>query len=111
MGLISFITGSDNRRNVKKLSARAEQVLALEGKFSGMTDDELRGMTEQFKKRYSENFETLDDLLPEAFAVVREAGKRVLNMQHFKVQIMGGIALHQGRIAEIWVRRSLELKP
>ncbi len=101
MGLISFITGSDNRRNVKKLSARAEQVLALEGKFSGMTDDELRGMTEQFKKRYSENFETLDDLLPEAFAVVREAGKRVLNMQHFKVQIMGGIALHQGRIAEM----------
>ena len=101
MGLISFIAGSDNRRNVKKLSARAEQVLALEGKFSGMTDDELRGMTEQFKKRYSENFETLDDLLPEAFAVVREAGKRVLNMQHFKVQIMGGIALHQGRIAEM----------
>lgn len=101
MGLISFITGSDNRRNVKKLAARAEQVLALEGKFAGMSDDELRGMTEQFKKRYSENFETLDDLLPEAFAVVREAGKRVLNMQHFKVQVMGGIALHQGRIAEM----------
>ena len=58
-------------------------------------------MTEKFKKRYSENFETLDDLLPEAFAVVREAGKRVLNMQHFKVQLMGGIALHQGRIAEM----------
>ncbi|MCH5162757.1 MAG: preprotein translocase subunit SecA [Clostridiales bacterium] len=101
MGLISFITGSDNRRNVKKLSARAEQVLALEDRFAKMTDEELRGMTEQFKKRYNENFETLDDLLPEAFAVVREAGKRVLNMQHFKVQIMGGIALHQGRIAEM----------
>ncbi len=101
MGLISFITGSDNRRNVKRLAAKAEQVLALEPKFASMTDDELRGMTEQFKKRYSENFETLDDLLPEAFAVVREAGKRVLNMQHFKVQIMGGIALHQGRIAEM----------
>lgn len=101
MGLISFITGSDNRRNVKRLSAKAEQVMALETKFAEMTDDELRGMTEQFKKRYSENFETLDDLLPEAFAVVREAGKRVLNMQHFKVQVMGGIALHQGRIAEM----------
>ncbi len=101
MGLISFITGSDNRRNVKKLSAKAEQVMALEDKFSGMSDEELRGMTEQFKKRYNENFETLDDLLPEAFAVVREAGKRVLNMQHFKVQVMGGIALHQGRIAEM----------
>lgn len=101
MGLISFITGSDNRRNVRRLSARAEQVLSLEDKFASMTDDELRGMTEQFKKRYSENFESLDELLPEAFAVVREAGKRVLNMQHFKVQIMGGIALHQGRIAEM----------
>ncbi|MCM1368371.1 MAG: preprotein translocase subunit SecA [Roseburia sp.] len=101
MGLISFITGSDNRRNVKKLSAKAEQVLALEDRFAKMTDEELRGMTEQFKKRYAENFETLDDLLPEAFAVVREAGKRILNMQHFKVQIMGGIALHQGRIAEM----------
>ncbi len=101
MGLISFITGSDNRRNVRKLSARAEQVLALEDKFSGMTDEELRGMTAEFKRRYNENFETLDDLLPEAFAVVREAGKRVLNMQHFKVQLMGGIALHQGRIAEM----------
>ncbi len=101
MGLISFITGSDNRRNVKKLSAKAEQVLSLEDKFSGMSDEQLRGMTAEFKRRYNENFETLDDLLPEAFAVVREAGKRVLNMQHFKVQIMGGIALHQGRIAEM----------
>ncbi|MDE6201457.1 MAG: preprotein translocase subunit SecA [Clostridiales bacterium] len=101
MGLISFITGSDNRRNVKRLSARAEQVLALEDRFAAMSDDELRGMTEQFKKRYNENFETLDDLLPEAFAVVREASMRVLHMKHFKVQIMGGIALHQGRIAEM----------
>ena len=101
MGLISFITGSDNRRNVKKLSARAEQVLTLEDKFAAMSDDELRGMTAQFKQRYNENFESLDDLLPEAFAVVREAGKRVLDMKHFKVQIMGGIALHQGRIAEM----------
>ncbi|MDE6029904.1 MAG: preprotein translocase subunit SecA [Clostridiales bacterium] len=101
MGLISFITGSDNRRNVKRLSAKAEQVLALEDKFAAMSDDELRGMTEQFKKRYNENFETLEDLLPEAFAVVREASWRVLHMKHFKVQIMGGIALHQGRIAEM----------
>ncbi|MDE6618701.1 MAG: DEAD/DEAH box helicase, partial [Clostridiales bacterium] len=101
MGLISFITGSDNRRNVKRLSAKAEQVLALEDRFAAMSDDELRGMTEQFKKRYNENFETLEDLLPEAFAVVREASWRVLHMKHFKVQVMGGIALHQGRIAEM----------
>ncbi len=101
MGLISFITGSDNRRNLKRLSARAEQVLALEDRFAAMSDDELKGMTAEFKRRYAENFETLDDLLPEAFAVVREASKRVLHMKHFKVQIMGGIALHQGRIAEM----------
>ena len=101
MGLISFITGSDNRRNVRKLSGKAEQILSLEDKFASMSDEELRGMTAEFKRRYTENFETLDDLLPEAFAVVREAGKRVLNMQHFKVQLMGGIALHQGRIAEM----------
>ena len=101
MGLISFITGSDNRRNIKRLSAKAEQVLALEDKFAAMSDDELREQTNQFKKRYNENFETLDDLLPEAFAVVREASMRVLHMKHFKVQIMGGIALHQGRIAEM----------
>ncbi|MCH5351462.1 MAG: preprotein translocase subunit SecA [Clostridiales bacterium] len=101
MGLISFITGSDNRRNIRKLSSRAEQVLSLEDKFAKMSDEELRGMTAEFKRRYNENYESLNDLLPEAFAVVREAGKRVLNMQHFKVQIMGGIALHQGRIAEM----------
>ena len=101
MGLISFITGSDNRRNIRRLSSKAEQVLSLEDRFARMSDDELRGMTAEFKRRYNDNFESLDDLLPEAFAVVREAGKRVLNMQHFKVQLMGGICLHQGRIAEM----------
>ncbi|MCH5158755.1 MAG: preprotein translocase subunit SecA [Clostridiales bacterium] len=101
MGLISFITGSDNRRNIRRLSSKAEQVLSLEDRFAKMSDDELRGMTAEFKRRYNDNFESLDDLLPEAFAVVREAGKRVLNMQHFKVQLMGGICLHQGRIAEM----------
>ena len=65
-----------------------------------LSDAELKAKTEEFKKRLSEG-ETLDDLLPEAFAVVREAGKRVLNMEHFRVQLIGGIILHQGRIAEM----------
>ena len=65
-----------------------------------MSDSQLRGKTEEFKKRL-ENGETLDDILPEAFAVVREASRRVLGMRHFRVQLIGGIVLHQGRIAEM----------
>ncbi len=101
MGLFSFIMGSDNRKHLKKLEQIADRIELLEDKFAAMSDEELKGMTDQFKKRLKENYETLDHILPEAFAVVREASKRVLNMRHFRVQLMGGIALHQGRIAEM----------
>ncbi len=77
-----------------------EEINGLEVKMSNLTDSELRGKTEEFKKQLQEG-KTLDDLLPEAFAVVREASKRVLGMRHFDVQLIGGIILHQGRIAEM----------
>ena len=101
MGLFSFIANADNRKSVKKLQAIADKVNQQESRFAAMSDDELRGMTEVFKDRLKNNYETLNDILPEAFAVVREAGKRVLGMRHFDVQIMGGACLHQGRIAEM----------
>ncbi len=100
MSLFSWIADGPNRRNVKGLSKILEKVNALEEKYKSFTDDELRACTEDFKNRYSRG-ETLDDLLPEAYSVVREAADRVLKMRHFDVQIMGGIALHQGRIAEM----------
>lgn len=101
MGLISYIMGSDNRRHIKKLNSLALKVESFQDKFKSMTDEQLKGMTLEFKKRLKENYETLDNILPEAFAVVREASSRVLGMTHFHVQIMGGIALHQGRISEM----------
>ena len=73
---------------------------ALEEQFKKLTDDELRAKTDEFKQRY-QNGETLDQLLPEAFATCREAAWRVLGMRHYRVQIIGGIVLHQGRIAEM----------
>ena len=94
------IFASDNTRNVKKLDAMALQVEALEPKYQAMSNEELQAQTQVLKDRLS-NGETLDDILFDAFAVAREASSRVLNMKHFHVQIMGGIALHQGRIAEM----------
>ena len=101
MGLISFIKGSDNRRHVKKLNALANKIEALADKYSAMSEEELKSQTAEFRRRLKENYETLDDILPEAYAVVREAATRVLGMRHFHVQLMGGICLHQGRIAEM----------
>jgi preprotein translocase subunit SecA len=101
MGLISFITGSDNRKHLKKLEAIALKVEDYEEEYKKLSDDQLKAKTEEFRRRYKENYETLDDLLPEAFATVREASARVLGMRHFHVQILGGITLHQGRIAEM----------
>ena len=77
-----------------------EQINALEPALEKLSDDELRAKTDSFKQRLAAN-ETLDDLLPEAFAVVREGGKRVLKMRHFDVQLIGGMALHDGKIAEM----------
>ncbi|MDD6927424.1 MAG: preprotein translocase subunit SecA [bacterium] len=100
MGLISYILGSDGRRNLKKISAMAEKVEALEPKYKAMTDAELQAMTPALKERLK-NGATLDDILYDAFATAREAAARVLNMRHYKVQIIGGICLHQGRVAEM----------
>ncbi|MGI5841997.1 MAG: preprotein translocase subunit SecA [Christensenellales bacterium] len=91
---------SQNSRNIKKLKKIADKVVALEEEFSKLTDEELKAKTPLFLSRL-EKGETLNDILPEAYATVREAAFRVLNMKHFYVQILGGIALHQGRIAEM----------
>ena len=91
-------------RILRKLSAISTQVNAIEDEFAAMTDEELRAMTDEFRKRLAGEdgkAETLDDLLPEAFATVREAAKRTLGQRHFDVQIMGGAALHLGNIAEM----------
>ena len=101
MGLIKWILDSDNRRNLRKLEAIAQKVEALEDKYKAMSEEELKGMTAVLKKRLNENYETLDDILPDAFATIREASWRVLGMRHYHVQIIGGIALHEGRIAEM----------
>ena len=100
MSLFSWIAEGPNRRNVKGLSKILDKVNALEEKYKSYTDEELKACTQDFKNRFKEG-ETLDGLLPEAYAVVREAADRVLKMRHFNVQVMGGIALHQGRIAEM----------
>lgn len=92
--------GNENKSQIKKLKKIADKVVALEEKYKNYTNDQLRACTDEFKNRYKTG-ETLNDLLPEAYAVVREASSRVLNMRHFYVQILGGIALHQGRIAEM----------
>ena len=91
---------SGDRKSLKKLRKIADLVVALEEKYQKMSDEELQAQTAIFKERYAGG-ESLDKLLPEAYATVREAAYRVLNMKHFYVQIMGGIALHQGRIAEM----------
>src|SRR5687768_10007751 len=85
---------------LRQLEAIAKQVNGLEDEFAAMSDDQLQGMTKEFRERLDAG-ETLDDLLPEAFAVTREAAKRVLGQRHFDVQIMGGAALHMGNIAEM----------
>ncbi|MDP4726564.1 MAG: preprotein translocase subunit SecA [Desulfobacterales bacterium] len=101
--LASFLTkvfGSKNERELKKLQPVIEQINALETDLRALSDDQLKGHTAKFKERL-QNGEPLDDLLPEAFAVVREASRRTLNMRHFDVQLLGGIVLHQGKIAEM----------
>ena len=100
MGLIRYILGSDSRRSLKKLNKLANQVEALEPKYAAMSDEELKGQTKILKDRLAAG-ETLDEILFDAFAALREASWRVLKMKHFHVQIVGGICLHQGRIAEM----------
>ena len=98
--LIEKVVGTYSERELKRIKPIADRVLALDGEMSKKTDAQLREMTDKFKDRLK-NGETLDDILPEAFAVCREASARVLGMKHFPVQVIGGIVLHQGRIAEM----------
>ena len=100
MGFISKIFGSYSEREVKRIRPLVDKINGLRDTMAALSDEELRAKTDEYKKRLQDG-ETLDDLLPEAFATVREAGKRVLNMEHYDVQIIGGIILHQGRIAEM----------
>ncbi len=100
MGLIRYLMNSDARRSLKKLNKMADEVEALEPKYQEMDDDTLKGQTAVLKERLAAG-ESMDDILYDAFAALREAAKRVLGMRHFRVQIIGGICLHQGRIAEM----------
>ncbi|RXZ83499.1 preprotein translocase subunit SecA [Paenibacillaceae bacterium] len=100
LGLVKKIFGDANDREIKRLLRTVEQINALEPDISKLTDEELRGKTEQFRTRLAAG-ETLDNLLPEAFATVREASKRTLQMRHFDVQLIGGMVLHNGRISEM----------
>ena len=100
MNLIEKIFGTHSDRELKRILPIVDKIESLRPSMQALSDEELRDKTREYKKRLQEG-ETLDDLLPEAFATVREAAKRVLNMEHYRVQLIGGIILHQGRIAEM----------
>ena len=98
MKAIEKIFGTHSERELKRIYPLIDKIEALRPDMQALSDEELRGKTKEYKKRL-EDGETLDDLLPEAFATVREAAKRVLGMEHYRVQLVGGMILHQGRIA------------
>ena len=100
LGFAKKLFGSSNDRKVKAFQDHAQRINALEPKFAALSDDELRMMTDAFRDRLA-NGETLDKILPEAFAVVREASKRVLGQRQYDVQLAGGMILHEGGIAEM----------
>mgnify|MGYP001153461111 CR=1 FL=1 len=100
MGLITKIFGTYSQRELKSIYPIADKIEALADEYKALTDAQLQAKTPEFKERLA-NGETLDDLLPEAFATVREAADRVLGLRPYRVQLIGGIVLHQGRIAEM----------
>ena len=100
MNVIEKVFGTHSERELKRIKATVDKIESLRPQMQALTDEELRGKTREYKLGLQEG-ETLDDLLPEAFATVREAAKRVLGMEHYRVQLIGGIILHQGRIAEM----------
>lgn len=100
MGLINKVFGTHSERELKRINPIVDKIEALEPEFEKLTDEELKNKTKEFKARL-ENGETLDDILVEAYATVREASKRVLGLRHYRVQLMGGVILHQGRITEM----------
>jgi preprotein translocase subunit SecA len=98
--ILTKIVGSKNDRDLKQMSPKLEQINSLESEMASRSDAQLAELTPKFRERLN-NGETLDDIIPEAFAAVREVSKRILNMRHFDVQLVGGIVLHRGRIAEM----------
>ena len=100
MGLAQKLFGTHSQHELKRIAPIADKVESYRDTMMAYSDEELKGKTKEFKERLKKG-ETLDDILPEAYAVVREAGRRVLGMEHYRVQIIGGIILHQGRIAEM----------
>ena len=98
MGLMQKLFGTHSEREIKLIRPIMDKIVAMRPEMMKLSDGELREKTKEFKGRL-EKGETLDDLMPEAYAVVREAARRVLDMEHYPVQILGGIVLHQGRIA------------
>ena len=100
MGLLTKIFGTHSQREIKKIRPLVDKILALEGEYAALSEEELKGKTALFKERLAKG-ETLDDILVEAFAAIREAAWRVLGMKPYPVQLIGGFVLHQGRIAEM----------
>ena len=109
MGIKAWFNGSNSRRELKKIKPMVDKVFALEDKYKEFTDDELRAETKRFQQMFKDEEELTEKrkdeifnaILPEAFAVCREASWRVLGMKHFRVQVIGGIILHRGRISEM----------
>ena len=100
MGLLEKIFGTHSEHELKRIYPIVDKIEALEPDMQKLSDEELRDKTKEFKERLAKG-ETLDDILPEAFATVREAAVRTLHMRHYRVQLIGGIILHQGRISEM----------
>ena len=100
MGLITKVFGTHSAREIKKIMPIVDKVMSYRAQMVELSDEQLKDKTTEFKDRLSKG-ETLDDILPEAYAVVREAARRVLSTEHYECQIMGGIILHQERIAEM----------
>ena len=100
ISLLKKVFGTRNDREVKRIQVIVDQVNLLESSINKLSDDKLRSKTGEFKSRLKEGA-TIDDILPEAFALVREAGLRTLKMRHFDVQLIGGVVLHEGKIAEM----------
>ena len=100
MSLFTKIFGTHSQHELKRITPIVDKIEALAPEYEALSDEELQAKTPEFKERLA-NGETLDDILVEAFATVREAATRVLNMRHYRVQLIGGVILHQGRITEM----------
>ena len=100
MSIVEKLFGTHSERELKRIEPIIRKIESLHDTMAALSDEELKGKTKEFKDRLAKG-ETLDDILPEAYATVREAAKRVLNMEHYRVQLIGGVILHQGRIAEM----------